>query len=235
MNPVIVDQRNSRAASTDNLLFVDNVRFWSMVGIIAVHTLFRWYVPNATATSELRMLLLQMAKFGTIGFYLISGFLLGGRLDHCSPCEYLLRRIKNVAAPWAVWASVTIGLAVIQESLYGDFPSHLWPAIVSVATNAWRVIFYSPFWFVPNFLLSLSFLLMLRRYLDDLRLGALLLACTLFYSVNIYGRWIPSEHTTAIFGFTFYQWLGVGRHGIPSLCLRSLRAFKCGCLSLSSS
>ncbi|MBV8052665.1 MAG: acyltransferase [Acidobacteriaceae bacterium] len=195
--------------SKDNLLFVDNVRFCSMVGIVAVHTLFRWYVPEGTSGFELQALLLQATKFGTVGFYLISGFLLGGRLEQRSPCEYLLRRIKSVAVPWAVWASLAVGVAVAESIVHRNFPMHFGPAIASVGISTYRLIFFSPFWFVPNFLLSLSFLLMFRRYLDDLRLAAVLLACTLFYSVNIYGHWIASEHTTAIFGFTFYQWLGV--------------------------
>lgn len=70
------------------------------------------------------------------------------------------------------------------------------------------VMVHSPFWFVPNLLLGICLLLVFRGYLYDLRLGAVLLAINLFYTVNIYGQWAPSEHSEALLGFVFYLWLG---------------------------
>jgi membrane-bound acyltransferase YfiQ involved in biofilm formation len=55
---------------------------------------------------------------------------------------------------------------------------------------------------------ALTCIVMLRRWLNDLRLGAILLAVNLFYGINVYTRWLPSRHTEAIFGFVFYLWLG---------------------------
>ena len=75
----------------------------------------------------------------------------------------------------------------------------------------WVVKLYStdgPYWFVPNLLIALALMLVLRRFLKDIRIGLVFLLASLFYSVNIYGHWITVVHTHAVFGFVFYLWLG---------------------------
>ena len=56
-------------------IFVDNVRFWSMIGIVAIHSASVFIVIENTHPLLIAALLAP-AKFGTIGFFLISGFLL---------------------------------------------------------------------------------------------------------------------------------------------------------------
>jgi membrane-bound acyltransferase YfiQ involved in biofilm formation len=51
-------------------------------------------------------------------------------------------------------------------------------------------------------------LLIFRRHLQSLFFGGVLLAASLFYSLNIYTQWIETHHTRAFFGFIFYLWLG---------------------------
>src|ERR1700722_7360052 len=79
-----------------NHLFVNNVRFWSMLSVIVVHS---WYVFGS-ANSGLDIALVTPFKFATIGFFLISGFLLGERVDRRNPVEYFLRRFRRVFVPW---------------------------------------------------------------------------------------------------------------------------------------
>jgi hypothetical protein len=195
---------------TDNV-FVNNVRFWSMVAIIAVHSLvIEWEIsPEPGLARNLQVVLLQILKFGTIGFYFSAGFLLGERLPQYSGPEYFLRRLKRVGSPWALWALFFALLPFAKEIL-------LYRTILLAETSFWsqlshravNVLFYSNYWFVPNFLLALGLLLLFKRYLDSLWFGGFLLCMSLFYGVNVYHHWVPSHHTAAIFGFVFYLWLG---------------------------
>src|SRR5579875_2184149 len=157
-------------------LCVDNVRFWSMFAIIAVHSLIIWGIHTESRIGwEIQIALVQAMKFGTIGFYIISGFLLGLRVDQGSGYEYFLRRLKSVGVPWLIWASLFTLLPFAQTMLvhrgHGDTAG-----LEHYATN---VLLFSPYWFVPNFLFALSMLLLLGRYLDDIRLGIALLCISL--------------------------------------------------------
>lgn len=189
-------------------LFVDNVRFWSMFAVVAIHS------TGVFNTIGVRSPLLIQAsltpvKFGTIAFFLISGFLLGERIESCKPIEYLGRRLRRIFLPWMFWVSLMTAFLLAADALHHRIAVRfameevpiVWGKLFScIATTA--------FWFVPNLLLSLCILLLLRRYLRDVRLGVVLFGINLFYVVNIYMRWLPSLHTEALFGFVFYLWLG---------------------------
>ena len=105
LRAVLPDRSNSKTHSNldawqTSYVCVDNVRFWSMLAVIAVHSLVAWDIPSTeTSTQNLQLALLQVMKFGTIGFYFISGFLLGHRLDDDAPRAYYQRRLKKVGAP----------------------------------------------------------------------------------------------------------------------------------------
>jgi membrane-bound acyltransferase YfiQ involved in biofilm formation len=211
-HPIVAGAAPQKTAKLDaDNLFVNNVRFWSMVAIIAVHSLvIEWETsPEPGLARNLQLILLQILKFGTIGFYLSAGFLLGERLPQYSGPEYFLRRLKRVGTPWALWATLFALLPFTKEVL-------LYRAVLITGSSFWSrlghraidVLFYSNYWFVPNFLIALGVLLLFKRYLDRLWFGGFLLCLSLFYGVNIYHHWVPSRHTAAIFGFVFYLWLG---------------------------
>ena len=186
-------------------LFVDNVRFLSMLAIVCVHGMA---VLGPDDGGLGRQVLQLPLKFGTIGFFLISGFLLGEGLQIYRPAEYLRRRVRKVFLPWLVWLSL---LSVYQIIL--DMARH---RVHLTLTNVGLVflqqceacLLSTAFWFVPNLLLALTVLLMFRPYLYDLRLGAGLFLVHLFYVVNLYTMRIPSSHTEALLGFVFDLWLG---------------------------
>ncbi len=201
-----------------NHVCVDNVRFWSMVAIVAIHSLTAWEVPgDAGVTQNLQIAFIQAMKFGTIGFYFISGFLLGKRLDQYSAAGYILRRLKKVGAPWALWALLFTLLPFTKRiMLHTNSVSDASALAFQLWHHALDVLSFSAYWFVPNFLFALTFLLLCKSWLNDLRFGAALLGVSLFYGVNIYQHWIPISHTTALGGFVFYLWLGhwVSRHDV---------------------
>jgi surface polysaccharide O-acyltransferase-like enzyme len=183
-----------------------------MFAVIAVHSLIAWGIHSESGIGwEIQIALLQAAKFGTIGFYLISGFLLGQRVDRYAPSQYFFQRLKTVALPWAIWAGIFTVLPFAKSFLLGSDTGGIGRPLLHYAS---QVLLFSPYWFVPNFFIALLVLLTLRRHLDAPRIGIALLTISLFYGVNIYGKWIPANHTYAAFGFVFYLWLGswVARH-----------------------
>ena len=189
-------------------VFVDNVRYWSMLSIVAMHSLVIFGILGIKAPL-LGMVLITPFKFGTIGFFLISGFLMGGHLQSYQLKEYLERRIRRIFVPWLCWYSLMALYIFAVDLLY---LKHGLVFSVNGHTFLGKVLYTSMFgtalWFVPNLMLGLCVLLLFRNYLDDLRLGAGLLAINLFYTVNIYGEWLPARHSEALFGFVFYLWLG---------------------------
>jgi membrane-bound acyltransferase YfiQ involved in biofilm formation len=176
-----------------------------MISIVVVHA---WYIFGST-NSNLDTALVTPFKFATIAFFLISGFLMGERVDRRNPVEYFMRRFRKVFVPWLLWFGVFATALVIYQlaahrSEFSSSTQILWTAF-STSRNA---LYQSSFWFVPNLLVCMAILLMCRRYIYTLKLGAVLLTANLVYVANIYGQWFPSDHSRAIFGFVFYLWLG---------------------------
>lgn len=187
-------------------LFIHTVRFWSMLAIVFLHCAAKFTKYETVSTVEMSLMVTPF-KFGTIGFFLISGFLVGDRLPASNRISYLRRRAKRLIPAWLVWYGLDVmywthkDLAGVQVTGAGVFFSAMYAA-------GFRCLTSTALWFIPNFMIALTCILMLRRWLNDLRLGALLLAVNLFYGVNVYTRWVPSLHTEALFAFVFYLWLG---------------------------
>lgn len=196
-----------RRPREQNHLFVSNVRFWSMLAIFFIHALSAFGMVSPR--SHLDVELVAPFKFGTIGFFLISGFLLGERVDRCNPMVYFSRRFQRLFLPWLAWCFMASGLLVSYQVLTRRLGVAEWQEIVHVAqASVWTMLVDSSLWFVPNLLICIAVLLLFRRYLYDLRLGAALLAVNLVYVVNIYKLWFVSKHSEALFAFVFYLWLG---------------------------
>ena len=78
----------------------------------------------------------------------------------------------------------------------------------ALRSEVMRCLTGTALWFVPNLLFGLAILLIFRKHLESLVLGAALLALDLLYTANIYAQWFPAQHTRALFAFIFYLWLG---------------------------
>ena len=148
-------------------------------------------------------------KFGTVAFFLVSGFLLGSRFDSVSRFEFMGKRLRRVFLPWCLWFSIQVVYDIFGRTLnHGAHFGFDLDTLLFVGRMAESAAFTTAFWFVPNLLLATFTLLLFRRFLRSPWFGFCLLAVTAFYTFNIYGQWLPTGHTVALFGYVFYLWLG---------------------------
>jgi fucose 4-O-acetylase-like acetyltransferase len=191
--------------------FVDNIRCIAILGIVIEHCSIPAYVFAKGDPSYWPFVITAQAfKFGTIAFFLIAGFLFAEHKDNYSPFDYLKRRFNNIFRPWLIW-SLTFLLflcgASIVRSLIDGVPLKL------ILAGLWwgikTVYLHSNYWFIMNFLFCTTVLLLSKRILHSWKFGLTLFFLTSFYGINVYTEWIIPHHTTAIFGFILFYWLGI--------------------------
>jgi peptidoglycan/LPS O-acetylase OafA/YrhL len=182
-----------------------------MAAVVFIHCIVASFAMDGLSPAGwLVRCLRQPAQFDVIGFFLISGFLMEEGLTRRPPGEYLKRRIRRIFTPWLFWFLLYFALLLVNDIARGRLGVVAWQdSALWVFQRLYSCLFSSVYWFVPNLLIALCILLACRRFLFDPRLGGALLALSLFYGLNIYAHWIPVQnHTGALFGFIFYQWLG---------------------------
>jgi Acyltransferase family len=199
---------NARPLIKSDYLFVSNVRFLAMISIVWVHSEVLWGVATGWV-SHVQPVLIQCMKFGTIGFFLISGFLLGEGLTCTHRAKYFYRRLNAVFIPWMCWGFLWFVIALTYHLAGETHPEALRSSLRAVMGQYFRFVFtQSIYWFVPNFFVCLAIVLGLYRRVPDYLQGVVYLAMSLFYGVNVYLEIIPTRHTSALLGFVFYLWLG---------------------------
>lgn len=194
-----------------NYDFIDYIRCLAMMSIVAEHAfdvgayIFKSYSVNFWVY----VMDIQLTKFGTIAFFILAGFLLGDKFTQYTPSQYLQRRVKSTFWPWVMWSLVFFAGLLIRDWVsyrhYGSGGFDFWQYF---RDELMLTYLFSNYWFIINFLICIAILLLFRKKLYSLKLGGALLACTLFYCVNVYFEWIIPIHTTALFGFVFFLWLG---------------------------
>lgn len=200
-----------QALAKKNFDFVDTIRCISMIGIVFEHSSVLWNDIYAnTGDRIIQASVMQFFKFATIAFFLIGGFLINHKFTEYTPFEYIKNRFRNTIGPWIFWIAVLIILNAIHAYyVHLKFGN---PQVVDagfIASQLKQIIFYSSFWFILNFLICISILLIFKKYIYKLGFGIIWGLISLFYSLNLYYGWIVTEHSTALFGFVFYLWLGV--------------------------
>ncbi|MDB5005328.1 MAG: Membrane-bound acyltransferase YfiQ, involved in biofilm formation [Mucilaginibacter sp.] len=197
-----------------NYEFIDAIRAIAMISIVMEHS-FSFNAEQYNPTDSLSIItlatVLQYIKFGTIAFFLLAGFLIGEKFTTYTPLQYLKRRVDNTILPWVFWSLFFLGTIVLNDvvSAYQFNHGQFEPNYTARFFNYFKVIYlYSNYWFIPNFLICIGILLLFQRYLYSYWLGAGLLLFTVLYMFNIYNEWIEPRHSTAIFGFVFFLWLG---------------------------
>ncbi|MES2278325.1 MAG: acyltransferase [Bacteroidota bacterium] len=209
-----------------NYTFIDNIRCIAMMSIVADHSfgLGDYIFPSYSTSFWTYAFNIQIAKFGTVTFFLMAGFLLGDKFTEYTPAQYLGRRFKSTFKPWIIWSllflvAIMAKTAVMNLRIYHE-PFYFWADLL----HTLKIVYLdSNYWFIINFLICIGILLLFKKRLYSWQLGAALLACTLFYSVNIYYEWIYPIHTTALFGFVFFLWLGAQLHKHWEVVERKIR------------
>lgn len=201
----------------NNYNFIDSLRFIAIITIVIEHS-YLWPTSkyfDSIGDQVIQTITMQLFKFGTITFYILAGFLIGDKIRTTTSLDYLKRRFKSTFKPWLFWLVVFLSLIYInffviffKQGHVDAFNSPIYTFFDTIRF----IVFETSFWFILNFLGSISILLLFKKYLYNYKLGIFLFICSLFYSVNLYYEWIVSSHTTAIAGFVFYLWLGVQMH-----------------------
>ena len=180
-----------------------------MFAIVSMHSAGIFSALGAPRP-DLVMKIVTPYKFGTIAFFLVSGFLAGDGLYRGDANKYLRRRISRIVPPWSVWFVIqVIGLLVTDLAHRRATFDSVRDLIIFAGVRAWDSLLGTAFWFVPNLVFSLTVLFLFRSYWEDVRFGATLLAINLLYGLNIYANWVATTNAKEIFGFILYLWLGV--------------------------
>ncbi len=179
-----------------------------MMSIVFEHCFGAQKLPLYSAKFWTYLNVVQLDKFGTVIFFLLAGFLISDKFTDYTPGQYLKRRFSSTFGPWLFWSGVYI-LCMIADlhvtgKMYHDNRFN--------AANIWEGIkvtyLYTNYWFIINFMVSITLLLIFKRYLYSKAFGAVLLSFTIIYCINIHFEWFDPSHTTAILGFIFFLWLG---------------------------
>lgn len=80
-------------------------------------------------------------------------------------------------------------------------------SIASDLSTIAYILFYSPYWYVPVYFITLIVILIFNRYMNKIWFGAILMLITAFYTFSFRSQ--IKDHTTAFFAFVFYVWLGM--------------------------
>jgi hypothetical protein len=200
-----------------NYDFIDSLRFIAIITIVIEHSYLspKSIYFNTIGEQVIQTVTMQLFKFGTITFYILAGFLIGDKIPTISSLTYLKRRFHGTFKPWFFWLLIFLVLIYINFWVIykkGGIVEAFSNPLPVLGDTLYYIIFDTSFWFILNFLGSIAILLLFRKHLYSFKLGAFLLVCSLFYSLNLYLEWIPSRHTTAVLGFVFYLWLGVIMH-----------------------
>lgn len=203
-----------KEALKKNFDFIDAVRGIAMLGIVIEHSSAFWLLKYTNYSDRLIQAgYMQLFKFATIAFFLISGFLINHKFAEYTPLQYIRNRFKNTIGPWLFWIAIYLAISVAQHLFMflksGDsknLPTDWYDATIGLF---FRVIFHSNYWFILNFLICIAILLLCKRYIYKWGFGLILGLMSFFYSINLYFGWVQPEHTTALFGFVFYLWLGI--------------------------
>ncbi len=195
-----------------NYDFIDSIRAISMICIVAEHCFYlgNIYHPKNPHDFWIYSCMMQSTKLGTMTFFILAGFLIGDKFTDYTPGQYIKRRFANTVKPWLFWALLFVFI-ILLDNLIGSlrFDGTFKQDFLTLLPNTLETVFlFTNYWFIINFLICITVLLIFKKYLYSLWFGILLLAITFMYSINIYTLWFEPRHTTALFGFVFFLWFG---------------------------
>lgn len=180
-----------------------------MVSIVYGHSIGAFSILDNASFESSYIWLIAPMKFGTICFYLISGFLLGEKFTETPSLTYLKRRYDNTFRPYIITLVCYLLFYSLRYFSGEDKVQNFQDYGLHLIEDSITIIFFTNYWFVINLFISLSIILLFKKYLFSYTFPALAFAVTLFYSFNIHAQYFEPRHGAALFGFIFYLWLGI--------------------------
>ena len=192
---------------------IDTIRFFALCSIVWGHCgiEFDAHVFSGNFEKYLQSAVMQLGRFGTIFFFLISGFLIQPRIQTYNTVFFLKSRLRSTILPWAIFVVVFCLLQVMIDmplrfDLAQGHIKHAWFVVREILK---QVIFYYAYWFLLVFLFSSILLIILRKYIYSIWLGGVFAIFTAFYAINLHYNWIDAHHAKAFMGYVLIMWLGV--------------------------
>lgn len=205
-----IELRNTEIPAKKNFDFIDTIRCISMIGIVFEHCSVFWGFSYADKFDTfIEVSIMQVLKFATIAFFLISGFLINHKFQEYTPIEYLRNRFRNTIKPWIIWVLIFVLLDLVDRLvayIKGSDDRIATQTLSFIGKEFVDTIFFTSYWFILNFLICIAILLLFRKYLYKIWFGIVLGAISIVYSFNLYYHWFITQHSTALFGFVFYLW-----------------------------
>src|ERR1700748_2442587 len=97
-----------------NYDFIDAIRCLAMMSIVAEHSIGGYSFPAGSTKYWCYIALVQFAKFGTIAFFILAGFLISEKFTDYTPTQYIKRRFSTTFGPWIFWSLVYVLALVIH-------------------------------------------------------------------------------------------------------------------------
>lgn len=223
--------------------FIELIRFIAILSMVWLHTdvspsttgnqlaYSQIDFLNATNHPELYIFFKQIAKFSVICFFMVSGFLIGGKLD--TPIQkFLKNRFKSTFRPYIIALSITV--IIISIGHYFVKGEHI--GVNYIAEKYIHLVLESSFWFIPNYMFCVCIIFFFKNYADKLWFGFILFGITMINTIiSCYLPGFYANHTTALTAFPFYVWLGImiRRHNIHYY-VKQLNPWLVGILTLFS-
>lgn len=198
----------NEAPTKRNYDFIDHIRCLAMISIVFEHSFGAHEFPIYSSKFWAYLSVIQIGKYGTVIFFLLAGFLIGDKFTDYTPGEYLKRRFSNTFGPWLFWSGVYIVCMMISLHITGKMYHDNRFNLANILNEIKITYLYTNYWFIINFMVSISLLLIFKRYLYSTVFGGVLLMFTLIYCVNIHFQWFDPSHTIAILGFIFFLMAG---------------------------
>jgi fucose 4-O-acetylase-like acetyltransferase len=188
--------------------FVDFIRLLGIAGIVWAHVpIFapQDFTPLRFDYYFLYFPFMLIWKFGVINFFMITGFLIKGKLD-ANPYTYLKKRLRTISRPYLF--ALTLFALLYGYHVVGQLAPNT-SLVTSIYHVINKVVLSTSFWFIPSYFISLTILVLTRKYIKSMYYGLILFFITLVIGItSTYFPLIAIPHLDIAFGYLFFLWLG---------------------------
>jgi hypothetical protein len=196
---------------------IDTIRFLTISIIVWSHSLFSVWHSGISADLPgqlIKIIVIQAGAISTVTFFIVSGILMHSKLHAYNLRTYFKERIPRIYAPWLFIVCFNAVLIFLHRVYLNQIQLNRdYKQLIHSGYDIFSgLLIYGPYWFVVTYFAGMVVLICFKRYSSNVYFGLLLIAITLFYSINFHFSWIDTLHTKAVFAYTFFIWLGFRIH-----------------------